>query len=163
MSDSEQAFEKWWDEQSFDPVSVEAPLQLLQLRAGCGCAWHARDAEVADLETELEMHKVYVGDLEADNARLRELLGRAHTAMSTTVGCLPFGTGELLDEILAALANETQLQEEVGRLRAALENIVEYWNRSETYGAMSDALHHIIGVAEDALGDCEVSDGLARH
>ena len=43
------------------------------------------------------------------------------------------------------------LEEENKRLREALEHIIEYWNRDENGGAMSDALWHILETAEQAL------------
>lgn len=39
----------------------------------------------------------------------------------------------------------------VRELEEALEHIVEYWNRGENDGAMSDALYHMIDTAEAAL------------
>ena len=50
------------------------------------------------------------------------------------------------DEILT-------LRAENQRLRAALEYILEYWNRDENEHAMSDALWKIIAIAEEALSD----------
>jgi len=46
-----------------------------------------------------------------------------------------------------------RLERERNQLRAALEHIVEYWNRDENEKAMSDALWHIIETAEDALAN----------
>jgi len=45
----------------------------------------------------------------------------------------------------------SEYQTEVQRLRAALEYILEYWNRDENEHAMSDALWKIIAIAEEAL------------
>ena len=42
---------------------------------------------------------------------------------------------------------------EIERLRDALIIISEYWNKSETEGAMSNALYTIVSVAECALED----------
>jgi hypothetical protein len=42
---------------------------------------------------------------------------------------------------------------EIEQLRAALEHIVEYWNRAENDRAMNDALYHMLDTAEEALGE----------
>ncbi len=44
-----------------------------------------------------------------------------------------------------------RLEAENKMLKEALEHIVEYWNRDENGGAMSDALWHILETAEQAL------------
>ena len=48
-----------------------------------------------------------------------------------------------------------QLEIENKRLITNLENIIEYWNRDENPGAMSDALWHIIETAEQTLNEIQ--------
>ena len=49
------------------------------------------------------------------------------------------------------LIAKDELQAQLKVKDEALEHIVEYWNRDENQGAMSDALWHIIETAEQAL------------
>lgn len=58
-----------------------------------------------------------------------------------------FGTGRVTPDFAR------RLERERNQLRAALEHIVEYWNRDENEKAMSDALWHILETAEDALAN----------
>lgn len=49
------------------------------------------------------------------------------------------------------LAELRSLQAENKIKETALEHIIEYWNKDENQGAMSDALWHILETAEQAL------------
>jgi len=69
------------------------------------------------------------------------------------------------DSDLARLVNERGLENDIPYIRAdivdelveALEHIEEYWNRDSNISAMSDALWHIIEVAQAALAKLEES------
>ena len=59
---------------------------------------------------------------------------------------------EILEAKMSTYPEEFKaLEEENKKLREALEHIIEYWNRDENGGAMSDALWHILETAEQAL------------
>ena len=58
---------------------------------------------------------------------------------------------QLLDHIDTLTAQLATAKADAERVREALEHIREYWNGSETDGAMSDALHHIDEVAAAAF------------
>ena len=49
-----------------------------------------------------------------------------------------------------ALEN-AELKDRIEALEAAHEHILEYWNKDENPGAMSDALWHILDTASEAL------------
>ena len=42
-------------------------------------------------------------------------------------------------------------RQEIEKYKEALEHIIEYWNKDENHGAMSDALDEILNTAEQAL------------
>ena len=46
---------------------------------------------------------------------------------------------------------EAELEAKIERMTEALEHIVEYWNKDQNNGAMSDALDEILATAEQAL------------
>jgi hypothetical protein len=58
-------------------------------------------------------------------------------------------------------ARADRAEARVARLEGDMQSIREYWNGSQTDGAMSDALAHIIGVADAALA--EAPDDLAAQ
>ena len=57
--------------------------------------------------------------------------------------------------INGAHADIAWLVGEVERLREAMQHIREYWNGSETNGAMSDALEEILATADKAPKGCK--------
>lgn len=61
-------------------------------------------------------------------------------------------SGRITSELLAIAADRLDIQAaEIERLRSALTEISEYWNRDQNDQAMRDACWHAVNTAEAAL------------
>lgn len=79
--------------------------------------------------------------------RLRQYSGKSWE----TTECYNGVRDEAADTITRLRADLAAAERVIVAKDDALIHIEEYWNRSETDGAMSDALHEIIGTAQNAL------------
>ena len=99
--------------------------------------------------------------------KLRELARKWNRWSNAAYGLCAKELESLIPEIEAEISDlkrqlaerDVYVQEAVQPFIADMEHILEYWNKSENDMAMSDALYHIMDIAEAAIIRAKIEKG----